>query len=79
MDIVDVLRKKLGKEKVIDDPAIVSIYLREPSGLRGSNVKAVVFPESGEDVREIVKAAYEYEVYIYPQGSSTSLSGSAYP
>ncbi len=79
MDIVDVLRRKLGKEKVIDDPAIVSIYLREPSGLRGSNVKAVVFPESGEDVREIVKAAYEYEVYIYPQGSSTSLSGSAYP
>lgn len=79
MDIVGILRKKLGKEKVVDDPAIVSIYLREPSGLRGSNVVAVVFPETREDVRKVVKIAYDEGVYLYPQGSSTSLSGSSYP
>lgn len=79
MDIVGILKRRLGGGKVVDDPAIIGIYTREPSGLRGKGVEAVVFPENVDDVRSIVKAAYEYSVPIYPQGSSTSLSGSAYP
>ncbi|MEB3760739.1 MAG: FAD-binding protein [Desulfurococcales archaeon] len=73
------LRRRLGKAKVIDDPAIAILYTREPSGIRGSHVKAVVFPEEEKDVSLILKTAYKYNVPIYPQGSSTSLSGNSVP
>ena len=64
--------------KVIRDPAIVRLYAREPSGLEGA-AEAVVFPESLDDVRRLVRWAYRTGMAIYPQGSGTSLSGSAIP
>jgi len=73
------LRRILGKDKVVDDPAIVRLYSREPSGMEGEGAVAVVFPESVEDVRKIIRYAYETNTPVYPQGSSTSLAGSAVP
>ena len=64
--------------RVVRDPAVVRLYAREPSGLSGG-AGAVVFPESVEDVRVLVRWAYRYGVPLYPQGSGTSLSGSAVP
>jgi len=64
--------------RVVRDPAIVRLYSREPSGLEGG-AEAVVFPESVEDVRELVRWAYRSGAALYPQGSGTSLSGSAVP
>ena len=75
---IDKLEKRLGREKVVSDPAIVRLYAREPSGLRG-DAWAVVFPESEEDVRVLARMAYEYEIPVYPQGSTTSLSGNTVP
>jgi glycolate oxidase len=72
------LESLLGRGKVYTDPAIVSLYTREPSGLEGVSW-AVVFPESAEDVSKIAAWAYREEVPLYPQGSTTSLSGSAEP
>ena len=72
------LSSTLGKEKVITDPNIVAIYAREPVGLEGRPL-AVVFPETVEDVRRLVRYAYKNSIPIYPQGSSTSLSGSSVP
>jgi glycolate oxidase len=68
----------LGRGKVYTDPAIVALYTREPSGLEGTSW-AVVFPESAEDVSRIASWAFKEEVPLYPQGSTTSLSGSAEP
>ncbi len=76
--IISRLKSVLGDGKVVDDRHIVRLYAREPSGLEGS-VEAVVFPESAEDVSAVLRLAYEYEVNVYPQGSTTDLVGGAYP
>lgn len=75
---VEGLKSILGKEKVIDDPAVVSLYSREPSGLAAS-AAAVVFPESTSDVSKLVSFAFKHEIKLFPQGSTTALSGSAVP
>lgn len=77
-DTIDKLRKLLGRSKVVDDPAIVNLYSREPSGYRGSSL-TVVFPESLEDLSRLASFAYNHGIPLYPQGSTTSLSGSAVP
>lgn len=79
-DIVDKLVRVLGMDKVYNDPAIVSLYSREASGLEASELpQAVVFAESASDVSALLRLAYRYEFKVFPQGSSTSLSGSAVP
>ncbi|ABM81284.1 FAD-binding oxidoreductase [Hyperthermus butylicus] len=76
--IVQELESILGRGKVYDDPAVVALYSREPSGLEGFGL-AVVFPETAEDVSRLAAWAYRRMVPLYPQGSTTSLSGSAVP
>ena len=68
----------LGEEKVVTDPHIVSLYTKDASGLTGE-YSILTLPESTEDVRKIVKKAYEMEIPIYPVGASTSLAGSPVP
>ena len=66
--------------RVYRDEYLVALYSREPSGARAGRLpSAVVFPESLEDVRRLVRYAYRRRVPLYPQGSATSLSGSAVP
>ncbi|MCX8196038.1 MAG: FAD-binding protein [Acidilobaceae archaeon] len=72
------LKDVLGADKVITDPLIVNLYSREPSGL-SSRAGAVVFPESSKDVSKIVSFAYKHNIKVFPQGSTTSLSGSSLP
>lgn len=72
------LKKLLGRDKVIDDPEIVSLYSREPSGI-SSKAMAVVFPENIREVSKIASYAYKNDVPIYPQGSTTDLVGGAVP
>ncbi len=71
------LKKHLG-EKLVDDPAIVSLYVKEPSGLEG-DAYAVALPESEDDLRFIVSTCVKHRVPMYGQGSMTSLSGNAVP
>jgi glycolate oxidase len=77
-DTIDKLKKLLGRSKAVDDPAIVNLYSREPSGYRGSSL-TVVFPESLEDLSRLASFAYNHGIPLYPQGSTTNLSGSAVP
>ncbi|MFN4046506.1 MAG: glycolate oxidase subunit GlcD, partial [Acidilobaceae archaeon] len=51
------LKRLLGRDKVIDDPEIVSLYSREPSGI-SSKAMAVVFPENIREVSKIASYAY---------------------
>ena len=77
---VERLEKLLGKNKVIDDESIVKLYSREPSGYKARELPlAVVFPESTDDISRLAAYAYREELKIYPQGSTTSLAGSAVP
>jgi len=78
--VVEALRGILGPGKVVCDEEIVRLYTREPIGLEAP-VKpiAVVFPETLSDLSMVARTAYHMEIPLYPQGSTTSLSGSAYP
>jgi FAD/FMN-containing dehydrogenases len=75
---IEELKRALGAPKVVTDPAIVSLYSREPTGL-SSETLAVAFPDSASDVSKVLSLAYKYEVPVYPQGSTTDLSGGALP
>ncbi|MFZ8795817.1 MAG: FAD-binding oxidoreductase, partial [Acidilobaceae archaeon] len=75
---IEELRGVLGAPKVVTDPAIVSLYSREPTGL-SSEALAVVFPGDARDVSRILSLAYKHGVPVYPQGSTTDLSGGALP
>jgi len=76
--LISDLKNLLGASKVVDDEAIVSLYAREPTGLT-SRAAAVVFPESFLDVSKLLSYAYRHEIPVYPQGSTTDLSGGALP
>ncbi len=75
---IEELKSVLGASKVVTDPAIVSLYSREPTGLV-SEALAVVFPDDVRDVSRILSIAYKHGAPVYPQGSTTDLSGGALP
>ncbi len=72
------LYSTLGDRKILTDEQILSLYSKEASGLTG-NILAVLFPENTNDVSKIASLAYKYDIPIYAQGSSSSLSGNAVP
>ncbi|NOZ89228.1 MAG: FAD-binding protein [Crenarchaeota archaeon] len=65
--------------RVYTDPAVASLYAREPSGLEGRPPAAVVLAREPGDVSLTLRLAYKFEVPVYLQGSLSSLSGSAVP
>lgn len=74
------LQRLLGKDKVVTDPTIVRLYSREATGLEPDSLPtAVVLAENASDVSRLLAFAYQHDVKVYPQGSTTSLSGSALP
>jgi len=75
---VSSLRRRLGRGKVSSDPAVLGLYVREPSGMVG-DAWAVVFPEGENDVRVVLRECYRHGTPVFPQGSATSLSGNAVP
>lgn len=78
--VVADLERLLGRDKVVAEESIVRLYAREPSGLQaGEPPLAVVFPEDTGDVSKLLAYAYRTRTPVYPQGSTTSLSGSAVP
>ncbi len=70
------LVRLLGDNKVVNDPSIVYLHNRDAIYMRG-NSRIVVFPESLDDVRKVVRYCYENEIRIYPQGGSSELTGSS--
>jgi len=72
------LLDELGEEKVIADRNVVGLYSREPDGLT-AQAEAVVFPSTPQEVSRVVATCYANDTPIYPQGSSSSLSGNAVP
>ncbi len=72
------LSRLIGKNKVSVDEALLRIYSKDPLGNVGKAL-AVVFPISSNDVSKVVQYAYENDIKIYAQGSSTSLAGSSLP
>ncbi|MDI9646790.1 MAG: FAD-linked oxidase C-terminal domain-containing protein [Archaeoglobales archaeon] len=78
MDIVQEISRIVGKENVSKDPVVLQLHSMDAIKKSGKT-NLVVFPENTEQVSKIMKFCYENEIKVYPQGSSTELSGSSIP
>jgi len=78
-DIVRGLREIVGPDHVITDPDALVVY--ESDGLTAYRVapRAVVLPDSTEEVSAVVGLLHAREVQIVPRGAGTGLSGGALP
>lgn len=78
MDVVKEISKIVGKENVSTDSIVLRLHSMDAIKKNGKT-NLVVFPESTEQVSKIMKFCYDNEIKVYPQGSSTELSGSSIP
>lgn len=72
--IANKLRKIVGRDAVLDGAEDLMLYEYDGSLARGVP-NYVVFPETTEQVSEIVKLAAREELAIVPRGAGTGLSG----
>jgi len=77
-EVVEDLRKILGKESVDDDELTIKLHSMNAIFQEGSAI-AVVFPKSTEEVSAVLSYAYRKDLKIYPQGSTSELVGSSTP
>ncbi len=68
------LRKIVGPDAVLSSAEDVMLYEFD-AGLSTGTPGAVVFPETTQQVSEIVRAANRFDVSIVPRGAGTGLSG----
>lgn len=80
-DPIERLKKAIGNEKV--DTSLVQrklySYDATPIPVERRVPRAVLFPESREDVVRIVEVCYEENVPIFPRGAGSGLTGGAVP
>ena len=68
------LRKIVGRDAVLDRPEDLMLYEYDGSLARGAP-RYVVFPQSTQQVADIVKFANQENLAIVPRGAGTGLSG----
>ncbi|MFH1136334.1 MAG: FAD-linked oxidase C-terminal domain-containing protein [Pseudomonadota bacterium] len=76
MDYIEKLRALLGPENMTETAVDCLSYSRDMS-IHVGTPDVIVFPETAEQVSEIVKIAGEFKVPLIPRGSGTSVTGAA--
>jgi glycolate oxidase len=74
--LVGQLRKIAGPDAVLDRPEDVMLYEYD-AGIRKSTPGAVVFPQSPEQVSQIMRLATTNKISVVPRGAGTGLSSGA--
>lgn len=74
--IVQKLTAILGEERVTNDPLDLLCYSKDAS-IETGVPNVIVFPETTQEVVEIVKLANEKEVPVIPRGAGSNVSGGA--
>ncbi len=72
------LRDLLGAHLVADDPLDLYVFGKD-AGLARGEPGVVVFPESTEQVSEVMGLAARHGIPVVPRGSGTGLAGGAVP
>jgi len=77
--LVRALGEIVGREHVVTDPNRLVVY--ESDGLTAYRVlpRAVVLPDSTEEVAEVVRVLHDEGIPVVPRGAGTGLSGGALP
>jgi glycolate oxidase len=73
------LRRRLGKANVLSAPSELVVYECDGFTIEKNRPDAVVFPQSTEQVSEVVRLCNRYDVPVVPRGAGTSLAGGCLP
>lgn len=76
-EVINRLRQILGAPGVTDDETDLLVYECDALTLFKNRPDAVVFPQTTEQVAQIVRVANEYRIPFVPRGAGTGLSGGA--
>ena len=76
-EIIRELKRRFG-EKVSTDEADILLHNKDATLIEGTAI-AVITPTSTDDVSEVMKICYKYNIPVFPQGSLTSLTGASVP
>src|SRR5712691_1119677 len=75
-DVLNELRRAVGREHVIDGANDLRIFARDAS-IEGAMPDAVVLPANSAEVAAVVRLAAKHRVPVVPRGAGTGLSGGA--
>jgi len=79
VNIVNALKEVLSESQVTENQTIRELHGKDESYHRESLPDLVVFPETSQQVSEIVKLANKYKIPIVPFGLGSSLEGHVIP
>lgn len=81
MDVIvkEKIRKIVGANNFLDSPEDKLCYSFDATPLFQQLPEAIIFPESEEQISEVVKLANHEKFNIVPRGSGTGLSGGSIP
>ena len=87
-DAVNCLRRSLGSQSVFTDEKTIDFHSADALNPRGLTIRTLLhgarrwgwsFPQSTDEVSEIVRVANRYETPIVPYGGGTGVMGAAVP
>jgi glycolate oxidase subunit GlcD len=76
--VIKELKRNFGENRVFTDKEYLIAYSYDASGMEFLP-ELVVFPESEEDVRQLLKVAYRHKVPVTPRGAGVGYSGGSLP
>jgi len=76
--VVGLLRKAVGRDNVLTEPAELLLYSYDSSTARG-RPGAVAFPATTEEVARVVQVCAQRRLPFVPRGAGTNLSGGSVP
>ena len=68
-----------GKKNIITNAEDLTKYNNDWRGFYNNKSLCVLFPESANIIKKIVKYCYKKNIKIVPQGGNTSLTGASVP
>ena len=77
--VKDKIKSIVGKNNFTDSPEDKITYSYDATPLITESPEAIVFPESEEQISDLVKLANSEGFAIVPRGSGTGLSGGSVP
>jgi glycolate oxidase subunit GlcD len=76
--VIKRLEKLLGKDKVVTEKSYLLTYAYDAAG--GESVPdIVVFPETENDIQQVLQTAYLYKIPVTPRGAGVGYTGGAVP
>jgi glycolate oxidase len=78
-ELISELMKIVGPKRILHSEEQLSVYTCDGYVAEKGKPRMVVFPESTEEVSQIVKVLYDNRIPFLPRGAGTGLSGGATP